>query len=401
MALLNELYDKINEERNAVFNYNKWKDRIKERFAELCFLGQIDKDAFYVEQLHQVYKDAEGGQGEIRDLTIEEANEFYLTGDIKSLDDYRPFAWTFWFFNLEKNYVKVITSYHADKSKSPKDNYGIAYEQCATNQFAQGTDKINTEEFKIIDCYYEEEFKKLLDIIKYSKNHEISFANFDKKVHQDMSKYWGMINNKGFVDDKYVETSRPEIIRVGTIQHDKVLIKNDKEFLDKLAGDGFLEVDFDHNGLHRQFKTVKDMNDYFYSMIKFINNNNEIFNINQQINSLEKHYYSNRLGSPTAIVDVDKKVNKMIENIQKEHGLQNRGPITEEEKATIAAMRAEAAKMAEEEVKVNKSLQTLYLVSVQKFLNKIVVQADVQEYGIAYSISNFNGKHFCNYFEAD
>jgi hypothetical protein len=397
MALLNDLYKKINDERNAVFNYEKWKDRIKERFSELCFVGQIDKDAFYVTQLHQMYKDEEGGQGEIHDVTIDEANEFYMSGDIKALKDYRPFAWTFWFFNLEKNYVKVIVSYHADRFKSPKDNYGIAYEQCETQQFAQGTDKINTEEFKIEGCYYQEEFEKLIDIIKYSKNHEVSFGDFDKKVHQDMSKYWGMIKNKGFVDDVFVETSRPEVIKVKNVKHDNVVIRNDKEFLNKISGGNFLELDFKHNGIERQFKTVKDLNDYFYSLIKYVNANNDFFKVTQNITSLEKHYYSNKWGSPTAIVDVDKKVNAMIAKIESDHNLQKRGPITEEENKIIAEMRAEAVRVAELEVQQNKSLQTLYLVSVQKFLDKIVVQADVQEYGIAYTISNFNGKHFCDY----
>jgi hypothetical protein len=234
MALLYDLHDIVTAERDSTFDYDRWQDKVMTNFKELCFLGQIDKDSLYVSMLHQIIDPESGGAGKIHDLTFDEMNEFYLTGAVR-YPGYHPYAWTFWFINLEKEYVKVFTSFHGDKRKSPKDNYGIAYEHDQTKQWIQGTNKVTMHEFLIKDSPYKEIFDKLLDIIRYSKNHEIDFADFDKKIYQDMRQYFGMIDGVK-VDDVYKETMRPELIRT-PVKHDPVHIRTEIQLLELIKGD--------------------------------------------------------------------------------------------------------------------------------------------------------------------
>jgi hypothetical protein len=352
MAIIDNLYNKILEDKKSIFNFNDygWHNFAIDRIKAVNFLGQIDKNILYLAQLHQVSRADAPFDKAVRTLTIPEAEEFYLTGEIQSLTEYRSFAWAFWFINLDTKYIKVFTSYHNDIRKSPKDNYAIAYEQAQKHEYAQYTDKPCCE-FFAYKHPRRNVFKRLIEITEYSKTHRIEYANFDKKVYQDMHKYWGMINNKGFIDDKFVETSRPELIIISKQQFNPVRIYQDMEVRSKLQGDGYREIKFDTNGLIRTFKTLREMNDYLYSLIKYVNENNEEFKIKQQIKSLEKHYLSNRWPIP----------------------------------------------VTEEESKTNKALYTLYQISVQKFNSKVIIQADVQEYGIVYVMTNYWENKYVDY----
>jgi hypothetical protein len=361
---IDELKNKIDAERYSVFDFDRpdWQQRILVNFNELCFLGQLEKDNLYVTMLHQVLQDncpQEGeGEGVVRNLSLEEMNEFYLTGDISSLQDaensrtWKPFTWTFWFINMEKKYVKVFTSFQGGRCKSPKENYGDAYEMLETKVVARPTDNKVMHEWQIdFNPMFKEVLEKLIDIVQYSKTHEIVFADFDKKVHQDMRKYWGMINNKGFVDDEYVETMPAEVIKI-PFKHEKVLIRQDTTLTNNLKGEGYLEINFPKNGIIRSFKTLRELNNYYFSLVEFINDNNETLNVKQKINSVEKHYLSNKW------------------------------PIANND----------------EEAEENKKKYTLYKISAQKFGKGIVVQADVQEYGICYTLTNFWDHKFCEHF---
>jgi hypothetical protein len=353
MAIIDNLYNRILEDKKNVFNFNDpyWHLFAIDRLKSLNFLGQLDKNVLYIAQLIQVIKEDCPFHEAVRTLTIPESNELYTTGEIYGLEGYRPFSWAFWYINLDTKYVQVFTSYHNDMRKSPKDNYAIAYEQAQKHEYKQYTKKPRCE-FSAFKHPRRNVFKRLIDIVEYSKTHVIEDPNF--KVHQDMSKYWGLINNKNFIDDKYVETNRPSLVFPEKEQFTPVRIYNDVEVRNKLQGKGYLEIKFDINGVIRTFKTLRELNDYFYSLIKYINEHNEEFDIKQKIKSLEKHYLSNKWPIPPAGA-------------------------------------------TEAEVEENRKLYTLYQVSVQKFTNKIIVQADVQEYGIVYVITNYWENKYVEY----
>jgi hypothetical protein len=340
MALIDQVYNKILENKRSIFDFNKlhWHNFAIDRIKSLCFLGQIDKNILYIAQLHQVIAEPDLPADNIRTLTIDEANEFYLTGEICSLPGYRPYAWAFWSINLETKYITVFSSYYNDMRKTPKDNYAIAYEQSAKNN-------------KVCEFYaYKHQrravFKRLIEIVEYSKTNMINYCDFDKKVYQDMRKYFGMINNKNFINDEYLETNRPELIQVSKQQFIPYKIYNDMDLRSKLQGNGYLEIKFDTNGIIRIFNNLAEMNNYLYSLIKYVNENNKEFDIKQKITSLEKHYLSNKWPIPIAGA-------------------------------------------TEEEIEENRKNYTLYKVSAQKFGNKVIVQADVQEYGIVYILTNY------------
>jgi hypothetical protein len=344
MAILDSVYNKLIEDQKSVFNFNdiRWHNFAIDRLKALNFLGQIDKNVLYIAQLIQVLNEDEPFDRGLHTLSYDEAEEFYLTGEIQNLPEYRPFAWAFWFINLDTKFVKVFTSYHNDMRKTPKDNYALAYEQSQKHEYEVYSKKQDCQ-FSAFKHPRRAVFKRLIWIVDYSKTHIVQYANFDKKVHQDMSKYWGMINNKGLIDDQYVETARPEVIFTRKQSFTPVKIYNDMELRSKLQGNGYREIKFDTNGVVRTFKTLRELNDYLWSLIKYVNENNEEFGINQEIPSLEKHYLSNKWPTP-------------------------------ENETDIEAFRQKYTK---------------YQVSAQKFNNKIIVQADVSEYGIVYVMTNY------------
>ena len=112
-------------------------------------------------------------------------------------------------------------------------------------------------------------------------------------------------------------------------------------------GTGFDEIDYDNNGLTKNFNTLFEAESYFYSIIDFINKGNikpEVHPLNspQHIDFVEKHYLS--------------------------------------DKWPMARDEAESARLEEE--------LTKYVVSVTRFHDEIALKLEVWEMGIVYIVTN-------------
>ena len=241
-TVIEELFEHVKERYEELFSLRKDWERVMNRFKYICFLGQVDKNILYLSMLHQVINSR---TGRIKNLTLAEADEFHLTGDITGLSNFRPFAWTFWKIDMITGYISVFTSFRASARVSPKDNYAGAFDQIKLYQRQNLTFESMVHKLRPVD---QRIFKKLIDIVEFSKTNLVKFADFDRKVFYDMSKYFGIINNKNFVADPWFETMRPELIRL-PLKHNLVLIRKDVEMTNMLRGNNFSTIDYKNNSV--------------------------------------------------------------------------------------------------------------------------------------------------------
>lgn len=289
MKNIDKIKEHISRKKNEVFNVTTWWPQIIENFKNICFLGEVNKEIFYVTMLHQVkLKET----GELLNLTEDQQNEFYLTGTISDIGEYEEFSWTFWRINLETSYLSVFVSFNGNKNVSPKANYGLSYE----NIQKLDTDKLLNLETSFDSLFPEDKevFDTLVEIINYSKSNHITIADFHKKVHTNFSEYFGLLHNKNFIKDEFLHTSPPEEILIPQ-PFSLVHIFQDTRLIKAMRGTSFEELSWDPpNAVVRTFDSAKDLTDFMYSCIRYINSNNEIFNISQQISKIHKLWESNK-----------------------------------------------------------------------------------------------------------
>jgi hypothetical protein len=348
MAYLDDIINEIHAIEDSIFKFNDETIKtIMERIQNIDFQGQVDHNVLYMVILHQVIKKC---KGTIHTLTREEAEEFYLTGKIEKYCGWEPFAASFWFFNFDKNYIRGLLSYNANMNKLPKENYGILYNELKPHVVAKIPRQVVYETW-IEKSEYEDTWNKLKEIIIFGKNNIINTGNFCKKVTYDTAVYYGPNVDKVnkdedfLLDDEYKDTLRPELIKIPQ-KHTPQDIRNDLKVLYIIRGASFKQIDFEGDGYTKEFDNIPDLNSYLYSLIDYVNSGvekdaegNEYLN-GQQITCLEKHYQSNKI------------------------------PMGDSTK--------------------------FYKLHITKFLNKIVVEAEVAEFGIYFKLTNFNGRTFCD-----
>ena len=130
MTYLDEIVSDINDIEKSIFNFDDELNTIMSRIEEIGFIGQVDHNYLYMAMLHQIINEK---TGEIHNVTVQEADQYYISKDIVGWDYFKPFAWTFWFFNMDKNYIRAQVSFNSDGKKSPKENYGILYNKLKPN----------------------------------------------------------------------------------------------------------------------------------------------------------------------------------------------------------------------------------------------------------------------------
>lgn len=330
MSSLEKILQNIYEDKKDLFDIKNWWEKIIHNIENILFLGEIDKDIIYISMLHQV----KHIDGKILDLDDEAADNFYINNRLHQ--DLCPFAWTFWRIDMETQYIQVFTSFIGNPNKSPKENFALSHEQVC---LYEGQNLLYEAHICKLDENDSFIFKGLITAVQYSKTNEITIANFNKKVFHNISKYFGVVNNKNFIDDKYIDTGKKEIILIPQ-RHDLIQIRNDIEVLSTLKGTSFDTLNFE-NSVIRKFSSYKDLHDYFYSLIDYINKNNMNLEISQQINSVTKLWQSNTWPIP-------------IDSSNQES---------------------------------NKKLYTKYDLYITKYDNKIKLKAEVQEYGVCYTLN--------------
>jgi hypothetical protein len=337
MTFLDTIVNDIHAIEKAIFHLDSnTLETTMQRIENIGFVGQIDHNNLYMSILHQIRNDR---NGEIHSVTEEEACEFYDTGLIKEWHGFKPFAWTFWFFNMDKNYIRALVSYHADANKRPKENYGIMYNDLKPQVVTKIPRKV-IYETTIEESGYADTWTKLKEVIFHGKNNLIKTGSFCKRVTYDTAVYFGdrEKDESVLLDDEYKETSRAELIKI-PVKHKPQDIRYDVKALNIMRGAAFKQIDFENDGYIKEFDNIPELNSYFYSLIEYINSCEEKNLNNQCIPLVEKHYYSNKLPAG----DTSK----------------------------------------------------FYKVKMTNFLGKMVVEAEVAELGIYYKITNFNGRTFC------
>jgi len=336
MAYLDEIINDINSIEDSIFQFDRELENTMKKIENIGFLGQVDHNVLYMAMLHQV----QNNKGVIHTVTPEEAEEYYSCYHISKWCGFEPFAWTLWFFNMEKDYIRALVSFNADKNLSIKDNYGNMYNELKPNVVTKIPRRM-IYETKIHCTEYKDIWLKLKEVVKYGKNNEIPNGGFNKKVFYDTARYFGdrPQDKATLLDDEYKSTMPPERITL-PVKHIPQDIRYDVKALKIIRGASFLQIDFEKDGYIKKFDNIKDLNSYFYSLIDYINSGVEP-EIQHIIPYLEKHYFSNKLG---------------FNNPEK-----------------------------------------VYKVKMTKFLECIVVEAEIAEFGIYYRISNWNGKEFCKH----
>jgi len=338
MSIIRKINKQLAAEKAEVFNLREWWPSVIEFFKNICFLGEVDKDNAYISMLHQARHTETGA---IKNINMDEANQFCLNGQFITLQNHDPFAWTFWRINLKTRFITVYTSFNGNPNRSPKDNFIIAQEQ---KRLYPGQKLHYNAHFKHLTLSDRRIFRELVLILNQArnKNNDITIGNFNMKVFVNFMEYFGIVNNKNFVKDKFIDTKPPEVIRLPQ-RYDSVRIDKDTEVMNRLRGTVFETLNFENNSTIRRFKKFKDMHDYLYSLIDFINKHALELELAQRISFVRKHYESMQWPIPQNTEEADK----------------------------------------------NRNLLTRYEIAITKFENRIAFRADVQEYGICYYITNY------------
>ena len=355
MSKLDTLLEQFDDLDRQTFNYNRDYAEVMRQIDELSFIGEIDKNDYYLSLLEQIFvKDPEDGNWDLITLTDEQREEFYLNGSISAYPDgFRIASSLHIYLNSKEKYVQIFASKGIiEEFGDPKDDYGKVYTEYNKNQAQRQAERA---EFRIPELKDDDQGKivltKLLKVFERSKSNTINVHDFDLKIKQDMSECWGNLqHNKRLIDKEYQETNRPEIITMKQIEdykYKKYEVLADYDLKHTLLGPGFDEIDYDNNGLTKNFNTLFEAESYFYSIIDFINKGNikpEVHPLNspQHIDFVEKHYLS--------------------------------------DKWPMARDEAESARLEEE--------LTKYVVSVTRFHDEIALKLEVWEMGIVYIVTN-------------
>ena len=352
MTKLESLKQQIKEKIEQTFSLDKDLSQVMNQISELCFMGEIDHEILYIQQMPQVFLLPEYS---VYNPTNTQLNEFYTTGNIRDLV-FKPLWSVHWFVNMEKNYVRGFVGNSMDLTKSPKDNYSKVYNKMVSKDAGKvKTDTgvlVHEIEFEIKDSEYENVWRDLIDVVKWSKTNNIEYADFDKKVQQNLSQHWGRHEKDNFVDDEYLQTLRTEVIKL-PIKHTKININKDISVKRLINGVSFKVINWTdpNNTITRRFGTYKECSDYFYSLVEYVDKYGpqRTDGTKQLTKVLVKRYYSNKWPSimPTGDAEADE-----------------------------AAAKAQTEKLTKFEVKVTKYNETVYFMM------------EVWDHGIVYEIVN-------------
>lgn len=355
MSRLDELLDKFDELDKKTFNYNRDYSEFVRQLSELSFLGEIDSEKYYLTLLEQVFV-LRDHTTELVTLTDEQRECFYTKGYIDGINKFKIANSLHIFINSDKEYVQVFLQKGIlDKLASPKDDYGKLYERflntASHTQSFDDAESLSRSEFIISNLddsdAGKETFKKLLKVLRLSKTNTIDVSNFDLKVYQNVSKYWGNLKHKDrLIDDEYQETAQPEIITIPQ-EHKFYPVRNDKNITKIVFGPGYDEINYEANGYTKQCESLTEAKSLFYSTIDFVNRSKIQPTVHptadpQVISSVEKHYLSN--------------------------------------KWPIAKTDAEADELTKK--------LTKYEFAVTKFHDTVILKMEVWEYGIVYIATN-------------
>ena len=348
MSKLDDIITEIDNYKESFFNYNRDLPKVLEQIENLDFLGEIDHDSFYMLQVEQVWVKDENNNKTIHSLTTEEIDELYYNGVIPEYGEVELANAIHWFINLKEKYIKAIisTSYDGEfklRIDSPKDIYGEIFENASKpNSPYEKTEFLldKLEETSPVRITFE----KLIKVVKQSNTATIS-ADFDERIKQNMSFYWGNIKHKEkLINDEYQETDIPEIIKIPH-PHNFVDMRLDRKFFNLTNGAGYDEINYKECGYTKTFLNSKEASDYFYSAIDYVNNG---------------HFFNKETGEDQRITQVEK------------HYLSNKWPL---------------ATTPEESEQLKREL-TKFEVATTKFHDEIVIKLEVWEMGIVYVITN-------------
>lgn len=349
MSKLDNLLNEFDEIDKKTFNYNRDYAEVMRQLDELSFIAEIDKGNYYISMVEQVFEIDENGYFELITLTDEQRESFYRKRTIPGIGNFKIANSIHIYISGKEQYVQVFVSRGIIKELGdPQDDYGKVYTEYNREQLRRPGEKA---EFKINELKEDDigrvVLSKLVKAFELSKVNSIDVDKFDLKVQQDMAKHWGNLNNNDkLIDKEYQETDRPELIKIPQ-PHKRYDVANDIELRNIIYGTGFDEINYEANGVTRQFQGVNGANAVFYSIIDFVNNA-----------QIPRIMHPTR--DPQVIMSVEK------------HYLSGKWPIAKDE--------AESEEL--------KQKLTKYEVAVTKFHDDIVVKLEVWEMGIVYVITN-------------
>lgn len=353
MSKLDNLLEKFDELDTKSFNYNRDYAEVMRQIDELSFIGEIDHKNYYLSMLEQVFVQRENSDvWDLITLNDDQREEFYTKGYISDFPNGFKIADSLHIYisSVEK-YVQIFNSRNIiTQFGSPRDDYGKVYIEF--NKDSEKRHLFEKAEFKINNLPDDDPGKnvlnKLLKVFERSKTNTIDLSSFDLKVYQNISQYWGNLNNKErIINDEYQESDRPEYIEVKNPKR-TYNINRDMELRQMLSRPGFDDIDYLNNGITRNFNNTFEAENCLYSIIKYVNDGNitkfekEISIMPQRIETLEKHYLSGKW--PTA--------------------------------------------STEEEANEIKKELTKFQVCVTKFHDDVIIKMEVWDMGIVYVLTN-------------
>ncbi|MBR6611975.1 MAG: hypothetical protein IKK93_06985 [Campylobacter sp.] len=336
MAKIDDILNKIQELKNNTFNWNRDLNDVVQRLNDLNFNAEIDHGNYYVTTLEQIWlldvpkEQIQAGEN-LHTLTPEEREWYYKYNNFRDIERFTIAVSTHWFINAREQYVRVLIN--RDKLKNltnPKEDYGNLYTIYNSNENKNPQEWVEFKLTKLEDQYAElrETLEKLMTIFEYSKKHRTRLHDLDHLVRYDVAQYFG--NKDGhMIDDEYKETAAPELIKVQA-PHRKVDVSKEYDFVNLIKNPGFDEIKWptsddvgiytfderhepiefststtgrkisrDTNSITFSFTNKRDADNFLFSAIEYINNNNSgvkpnIHDKPIKINMLEKHYLSNK-----------------------------------------------------------------------------------------------------------
>lgn len=355
MSKLDTLLEKYTEVEDFSFNFNRDFNEVLRQIEELSFLAEIDRDNYYLTFLEQIFV-KENGKWSLVNLDDAQREEFYTKGHIDAYPNGFRIACTLhMYINSVEEYVQTFVSREIIKEiKDPKDDYGTVFTEYHKSTVNRPFER---SEFVVKDLEDDnpakEVFNKLLKAFKVSKTNKLDISNFDLKVYQDVSMYWGNLTNKShLIDDELQESAAPERVDVPA-KYKKYSIDLDKELYKTIHGTCFSSVDYYTNGYVKECNSYSEAAGIIFSLVDYINEGKVEMKVHpeydkQHIDFLEKHYFSNMW--PTISVEEGKDAEKEADELSKK--------------------------------------LTKYEVAVTRFQDEIVFKLEVWEYGIVYVITN-------------
>src|SRR5574344_803444 len=113
MSKISELIDKAHGVNSSYFNYNRDIKELIRPLNDVNFIAEIDHEQYYITQVIQVYKN---GEAQVYNLTDDDREEFYTTGNIASMKSFKLACTLHWYINAKERYVQVFVS-RGDRSE--------------------------------------------------------------------------------------------------------------------------------------------------------------------------------------------------------------------------------------------------------------------------------------------